>query len=233
MVVRPLAGHLDLVRPGPARAHHQVQFRRRGARVLPCPGKPSRQQPVQLHHRRIGDQHVTESFEYAAIANLARSELRHQLAQHRPKHPGQFGAESVVERRGHQRLARDPFVGASKTGQRALASGSESQQHRPQHRAGIDLSSSSNRSAFVGQTLDLRLRQQRGQCLSNANTLVSGHGHPPDQLKPLNSNLIRGRGPLAGWPRVVAHPRLPQFRACAIDALGSSDNGLAVQRYTL
>ena len=38
---------------------------------------------------------------------------------------------------------------------------------------------------------------------------------------------------LAGWPRVVAHPRLPQFRACAIDALGSSDNGLAAQRYTL
>ena len=75
-------------------------------------------------------------------------------------------------------------------------SGSESQHHRPQHRAGIDFASSSNRPAFVGQALDLRLRQQRGQCLSNPNTLVSGHGHPPDQLKPLNSNLIRGRGPL-------------------------------------
>ena len=41
------------------------------------------------------------------------------------------------------------------------------------------------------------------------------------------------RRALAGWPRAVAHPRLPQIRACAIDALGSSDDGLAAQRYTL
>ena len=196
MVVRPLPGHLDLVRPGPARAHHQVQLRRCGAGVLPGAGKAPRQQPVHLHHRRIGDQHVSESFQYAGVAHLARSELRHQLAQYRPKHPGQFLVESVVERRGHQRLARHSFVGASKTGQRALTSGSESQQYRPQHRAGIDLSSSANCPAFVSQTLNLRLRQQRGQCLSNTNTLVSGHGHPPDRLKLRNSNLIRGRGPL-------------------------------------
>ena len=37
------------------------------------------------------------------------------FAQHRARHPGQFGAGSVVERRGHQRLARHSFVGASKT----------------------------------------------------------------------------------------------------------------------
>ena len=51
------------------------------------------------------------------------------MAMLNPCHPGacQFGAESVVERRGHQRLACHAFVGPSKTGQRALASGSESQ----------------------------------------------------------------------------------------------------------
>ena len=37
----------------------------------------------------------------------------------------------------------------------------------------------------------------------------------------------------AGWPRAVTHPRLPRFRACPIRAPGSSDNGLAAQRYTL
>ena len=37
----------------------------------------------------------------------------------------------------------------------------------------------------------------------------------------------------AGWPRVVAHPRLPQIRACPIRAPGSSNDGLAAQRYTL
>ena len=37
----------------------------------------------------------------------------------------------------------------------------------------------------------------------------------------------------AGWPRVVAHPRLPQIRTCPIKASGSSNNGLAAQRYTL
>ena len=34
-------------------------------------------------------------------------------------------AESVVERRGHQRFTRDSFLRAAKTGQRAFASGSE------------------------------------------------------------------------------------------------------------
>ena len=32
---------------------------------------------------------------------------------------------------------------------------------------------------------------------------------------------------LAGWPRVVALPRLPQIRTCAIRASGSSDHGIA------
>ena len=39
--------------------------------------------------------------------------------------------------------------------------------------------------------------------------------------------------PDAGWPRAVAHPRLPQFRACPTRAPGSSNDGLAAQRYTL
>ena len=37
----------------------------------------------------------------------------------------------------------------------------------------------------------------------------------------------------AGWPRAVTHPRLPQIRTCPIKASGSSNNGLAAQRYTL
>ena len=36
-----------------------------------------------------------------------------------------------------------------------------------------------------------------------------------------------------GWPRVVTHPRLPQIRACPTRAPGSSNDGLAAQRYTL
>ena len=93
---------------------------------------PTRGAPPSAVHR----QHVSESFEHAAVAHLARSELRHQLTHNRPTHPGQFLAESVVERRGRRRLARHSFVGASKTGQRACASGCESRQHRPQHRTG-------------------------------------------------------------------------------------------------
>ena len=38
---------------------------------------------------------------------------------------------------------------------------------------------------------------------------------------------------MAGWPRAVAHPRLPRIRTCPIKAYGSSDNGFAAQRYTL
>ena len=37
----------------------------------------------------------------------------------------------------------------------------------------------------------------------------------------------------AGWPRAVTHPRLPQFRTCPTKASGSSNDGLAAQRYTL
>ena len=32
---------------------------------------------------------------------------------------------------------------------------------------------------------------------------------------------------LAGWPRVIAHPRLPQIRTCGITAYGSSSNSFA------
>ena len=44
---------------------------------------------------------------------------------------------------------------------------------------------------------------------------------------------ITGSEPRAGWPRAVAHPRLPQIRACPTQAPGSSGNGLAARRYTL
>ena len=37
----------------------------------------------------------------------------------------------------------------------------------------------------------------------------------------------------AGWPWVVAHPRLPQIRACPTRAPGSSNDGFTTQRYTL
>ena len=40
----------------------------------------------------------------------------------------------------------------------------------------------------------LSIEAKRGQCPSNTNTLASGHGHPPDQLKTPNSNVIRDRG---------------------------------------
>jgi len=40
------------------------------------------------------------------------------------------------------------------------------------------------------------------------------------------------RSARAGWPRVVAHPGLPQIRTCAINAYGSSGYGFAGRRYT-
>ena len=33
----------------------------------------------------------------------------------------------------------------------------------------------------------------------------------------------------AGWPRVVAHPRLPQIRTCPTRASGSSNRGIATR----
>ena len=47
------------------------------------------------------------------------------------------------------------------------------------------------------------------------------------------SSTVGNQNLLAGWPRAVTHPRLPRFRACPIRAPGSSDDGLAAQRYTL
>ena len=38
---------------------------------------------------------------------------------------------------------------------------------------------------------------------------------------------------LLGWPRVIAHPRLPQIRACAIDASYSSVYCKRYVAYTL
>ena len=56
-------------------------------------------------------------------------------------------------------------------------------------------------------------------------------------LSPLNNNWtpVPGSGPdnyyttrthQAGWPRVIAHPGLPQIRTCRITAYGSSSNSL-------
>ena len=50
---------------------------------------------------------------------------------------------------------------------------------------------------------------------------------------PDSSSTVGNQNLLAGWPRAVTHPRLPRFRACPIRAPGSSDDGLAAQRYTL
>ena len=59
------------------------------------------------------------------------------------------------------------------------------------------------------------------------------------------ANLVRGhveafhalggnvRKILAGWPRAVTRPRLPQIRACPTRAPGSSNDGLAAQRHIL
>ena len=87
-------------------------------------------------------------------------------------------------------------IGPAKACQGALAAGAESKQHAPQHRAGTDFAPAPHHTAFMSQTFDLCLRQQAGQRFSNTNTLDSGRGCPPDRLKPCNSNLIRGRGPL-------------------------------------
>src|SRR5947199_10873353 len=39
--------------------------------------------------------------------------------------------------------------------------------------------------------------------------------------------VAESTGKPAGWPRVVAYPRLPRIRTCAINAYGSSSHGLA------
>ena len=51
----------------------------------------------------------------------------------------------------------------------------------------------------------------------------------PDDKSDLNSPprqflgiTVDGINMEVGWPRVIAHPRLPQIRTCAIDASGSS-----------
>ena len=50
-------------------------------------------------------------------------------------------------------------------------SGPEPRNHTPQQRAGTDLARAAHRCAFPCQACELRLRQQTGQCLANANTL--------------------------------------------------------------
>ena len=57
-------------------------------------------------------------------------------------------------------------------------------------------------------------------------------GTPP-YLDPFLRRRKPPRWDVAGWPRVVTHPRLPQIRACPTRAPGSSNDGLAAQRYTL
>lgn len=60
-------------------------------------------------------------------------------------------------------------------------------------------------SAGYSQKLARAPTRGRMCSLANANTLVSDHGYPPGQLKPLNTNLIRGRDPL----QVVSSSILP------------------------
>ena len=59
--------------------------------------------------------------------------------------------------------------------------------------------------------------------------VVPDENYGPDMFQPGLTFDYR----LAGWPRAVAHPRLPRIRTCPIKAYGSSDNGFAAQRYTL
>ena len=44
----------------------------------------------------------------------------------------------------------------------------------------------------------------------------------PEILERINQEVVRAGHALAGWPRVIAHPRLPQIRTCPIRASGSS-----------
>ena len=44
----------------------------------------------------------------------------------------------------------------------------------------------------------------------------------PELLDRINQVVVRAGHQLAGWPRVIAHPRLPQIRTCPIRASGSS-----------
>lgn len=139
-----------------------------------------------------------ECLEHSVEADLAWSKLRHRLVPHRPKHPGQLGSKSLVERIGHPRSANDRFVGMSNYGRHLVASDSEFQQQRPKYRVAVDLFSSANRPASVGRRADLRLRLQLGRCQSNANTLVAGHGHLHGLWKHRNFYLIKGRSSRQG-----------------------------------
>jgi len=44
----------------------------------------------------------------------------------------------------------------------------------------------------------------------------------PEVLDQINQVVVAAGHNLAGWPRVIAHPRLPQNRTCPIRASGSS-----------
>jgi hypothetical protein len=44
----------------------------------------------------------------------------------------------------------------------------------------------------------------------------------PEILDRINQVVVEAGHALAGWPRVIAHPRLPQIRTCPIRASGSS-----------
>lgn len=75
IVVRMLALHLDLVCTAPAHAHHQMQLRCRRRGILSRPGKAPLKQPMQLDHRRVGDQHVTDRFEHTAIPEYEQAQV--------------------------------------------------------------------------------------------------------------------------------------------------------------
>ena len=64
---------------------------------------------------------------------------------------------------------------------------------------------------------------------------LDGHASRPGIQGPLRctigaSSLPHGsRNSVAGWPRVVASPGLPQIRTCPIRAYGSSGHGFATR----
>jgi ketosteroid isomerase-like protein len=57
-------------------------------------------------------------------------------------------------------------------------------------------------------------------------TFVGGQKlRKPEEIRAVNSRRYRNVAKSierAGWPRVIAHPRLPQIRTCPIRASGSS-----------
>ena len=137
------------------------------------------QQPMELDHRRIGHHHVGELRQQSASLRLVLRDPPTQLTDHPAKEAHQFGREPVVERRRRQRRPRRSLIHPTKTGQRALPAGPESQRQRPHHRARVDLATASNHAALARQAFEFGSRQHAGLRLSDPNRRRSGHGQSP------------------------------------------------------